>query len=238
MKDSPLNKNFNTTWRYERKGVIREYIFRQFIDILHTNKLYFTNAYPDRRINNLYFDFVHLGNYLDHVNGSYARQKMRIRWYDELSHAINPTLEFKIKQANVGNKLRFKLNSFELNSQLNRSSVHELIKTSIDAGNSVVPYTKRFYPNLINSYVRSYFLSADNQIRVTVDRKLKFGKFSPLGNHRKLTPLIDPLCIVEIKYNLETLAKEYNLDGLSMNFLQKYSKYLAGMQHVFHLDEY
>ena len=236
MKEELQVKHYDEQWRYERKGVLRENHYRHFIELLKTNHLNFAASFPDRQINNIYFDRSNFTNFTDHIEGTKSRFKPRIRWYGTLTDVKNPKLEFKIKDGNVGNKLRYNINSFKLDSGLTEKSLFNLLKKSLSKYN-VFEHIRSYHPVLLNSYVRSYFLSFDKKIRVTVDRELTFGRFSLNGNHGKTTSPIDPRCVVEIKFSSGTLAESFKLDGLSMNYLHKFSKYVEGVKHVYNLRE-
>jgi hypothetical protein len=68
------------------------------------------SKYPKGQINSLYFDTPNLEHYQKSDDGSYERQKIRIRWYDspDSKEVVPVYLELKSKRGFAGSKKRKK----------------------------------------------------------------------------------------------------------------------------------
>lgn len=205
--------------RYERKYKIESInpeVVRQIV-INHPSS--FRKIFPDRKVNNVYFDNFALSAYFDNVEGVPERRKLRVRWYGEDIFKIeNPKLEIKIKSNQLGYKESYPVDAFELNDLGNLSKEIALKSKSYQI----------FQPTLINSYLRSYFGTTDGKYRITIDRKLQY--FS-LINARKFTrfQIEDEAVVLELKY-------DEHLDDAAAFILQyipfrysKSSKYVTGL---------
>ena len=95
----------NTSWRFERKYALtlREYL--QFEKLLLHSDV--EMLFPDRQINNCYFDTINNHAYTESIEGYSEKMKVRIRWYGDLYTTTTPVLGFKIKQ-NHSNKKELK----------------------------------------------------------------------------------------------------------------------------------
>lgn len=206
--------------RYERKyrleGVHPE-VVRQ---VLRNHPASFRKTYPDRQINNIYFDTASLIAYQENVDGVPQRRKFRVRWYaSQIEEIKNPTLEIKIKDNLLGTKKSYAVDDFSLDD------LQALSKTV--SNHSELNLT--LLPTLINSYQRSYYESFSGKFRMTIDWNLSY--FSLLSARRFTRyNLSDSASILEIKY-------EQKYDDIADDIFRfipfrysKSSKYVTGMQ--------
>ena len=182
----------------------------------------FNPLYPDRQINNIYFDTPSLDTFHENAAGTGMRRKFRLRWYGAESWQESAcTFEIKERYLERGNKTSHKV---DLKGSLLK--VREL---------PGVPATLQ--PVLVNSYTRSYFGTARGTFRLTIDRQLRFGGL--LFHHpqdwgtgsQKWTE--DPAITVELKYDS---AFDDQVDPILQNLpfrLQKNSKYVQGVQLLY-----
>lgn len=83
-------------------------------------------------------------------------------------------------------------------------------------------------PVLVNSYLRSYYISRDHRFRLTIDREMKFG-----GMDRRMpftgSMGIDRAVVIEVKYDFQH-DEDYDRVGQFLPFRAgKNSKYVTGM---------
>ena len=231
-KTSSMNfSDDERSWRYERKGIVNSNLVKNFISQLKTHPLQFEAAYADRVVNNIYFETYALDDFISHIEGTMCRKKVRVRWYGSNRKADAPVVEFKLKKGNVGSKLKFSMAPFDVNESLTKASLLSLFNKSVSP--ECYAICARHAPLLINAYKRSYYVNKNNTVRVTVDQDLRSAAFSPLGWHGRLRPLRGDLCVVEVKFARENCGEVGQLDGLFMNNLTKFSKYLRGAEDVF-----
>ena len=154
--------------RYERKFIIEENFSKRISNFLNENK--FIKEYPTRNINSIYYDSLDFARFFESEEGISDRNKLRMRFYD------NPKclrLEKKIKSADIGKKII----SYENDFGKQKSFIFN-IKTC-DNENLLVSVPRKInwdIPTLFVSYKRDYFNFLEEDIRITIDYKLRFGK--------------------------------------------------------------
>ncbi|MFT4664399.1 MAG: SPX domain protein involved in polyphosphate accumulation [Polaribacter sp.] len=205
--------------RYERKYRLEITHLSVVEQIVKNHPASFTKAFPDRKVNNIYFDTPSLNCYQDNQMGVSQRKKFRVRWYGDAESTVeNPTLEVKIRDNALGYKEVHELPSFDLDH------LYPLTRNV----NSQFGNLMKLQPVLYNSYERSYYESFNHKVRLTIDREMKFRSacVSPLSNQ---TVMEDPAVVVEIKYasNLETWATDM-MQYIPFR-MTKNSKYVNGI---------
>lgn len=166
-------------WRYERKYLVESLDHRIWLERIKA--LGFLEAYPQRKIHNLYFDTPDFNFFYQAVNGHFNRKKIRLRWYnDDISDC---QLEVKIKQGELGRKDIYPI-SFDqvIDPALLRQKL-----THVSELQHLLPLLTA---SLENSYLRSYFVHPIFDIRLTIDTNLKFENDDQ-----------NNLLIIELKYN-------------------------------------
>ncbi|MFC0603412.1 VTC domain-containing protein [Winogradskyella pulchriflava] len=220
-------------YRYERKFTVpNEFSLNSIEQIIKRNKALFREVFHMRQVNNIYFDTVAHNDYFDNVLGVSNRKKIRIRWYgDTLGEIKNPVLEIKIKKGLVGDKWSYKLTPFVLNNNFDNEAIQKVFKSS-NLPLPILESIKMVSPTLLNSYLRKYFLSADNKFRLTLDHKLLYYKIDKRFNNFNFAPNSDPNKIIELKYGL---SDDKMANAISTQFpfrLNKNSKYVNGVNTI------
>lgn len=205
--------------RYERKYKVENINQEVVRQIVQSHPASFRKIFPDRQINNIYFDTANLVAYNENVDGIANRRKFRVRWYGQDIFKIEkPKVEIKIKNNLLGRKETYPAIDFELmdlKPLTNSITKHSDLKLS-------------FIPTLINSYQRSYYGTANGDFRITIDWNLQY--FS-LMNARHFTRynIADEATVIELKYEED---KEDIADPILQNIpfrFTKSSKYVSGM---------
>jgi SPX domain protein involved in polyphosphate accumulation len=206
--------------RFERKYRVEIMSLAEVRQILWMHPASFMEHHPDRQINNIYFDSADLVSMgLNHSGVGY-RKKYRVRWYDaDPQNVSRPTFEIKLKKNELGGKESQVLDPFDLNDL---TSLTENV-------NQLVPGSIRLQPVLLNSYSRSYLISADGKFRITIDHHMRYHS---LLNRPFFTGYIhhDPAIVIELKYEAAT---DDLLSEISqyLPFRQtKHSKYVTGVE--------
>lgn len=218
-------------YRYERKFVTEIENLSDVFRFIKFSPLRFYRPYKPRRINNLYLDTLNLQDYHSHVGGVCSRQKHRVRWYgDNITDVNSPVFEIKIKEGNVGTKERHSLK--DLNCSLKDfSRNYENLLRSSDPENHLFNEFMARKPAMMNSYVREYFVSHDDKIRLTVDTDLQY---LTIGIDGKLGafPVKEPNVVIEIKYNPEDdYLAQLGSNELPFRSTAK-SKYITGIESL------
>ena len=205
--------------RYERKYRIERKPVSVVKQMLRFHPAGFSTLYPDRQVNNIYFDTEGLDTYRQNVYGVNERKKFRVRWYGENPLEVaNPQFEIKIKHNELGAKEVCPIEVFDWDDLA--ALTHKI---------SRIPQPSLpLKPVLLNSYKRSYLISADKQFRVTVDWNLQYHSLLN-GPRFRSYQIHDDAIIVEIKYD-ENIDDRVNFLTQRMPFRQeKHSKYVNGV---------
>lgn len=225
-----LNNNQSEVLRHERKFLITDYSATEVEQIIKFNPACFTEIHHQRTVNNIYFDSFAFDSYYRNIEGDTNRTKARIRWYGELFGEIkNAVLEFKIKKGLLGKKKYYVLDVFQLDENFSKQQIESSIS---NLPRNIQNYILSMQPALLNTYTRKYFLSADKQFRLTIDKNQMFYGIS-YNNNTFLNKVNNHNAVVlELKYDV-SLDQEAN--EISNNFpfsMTKNSKYLQGIERV------
>jgi hypothetical protein len=189
--------------------------------VLRQHPASFRPLYPQRQVNNIYFDSPTLDEFYQNVAGTPQRRKHRLRWYGtEATELPDPVFEIKIKDGELGTK----------ESQPLPTTAWTDLK-SLFAQLPALTYLP-LRPVLVNSYQRTYWRSFDGRFRITIDWDLSFAPFH--WSHPSPTTqfLIDTACVLELKYEQEhDSAAKAIFDHLPFR-LTKNSKYVMGVSLV------
>ena len=181
----------------------------------------FREAFPKRRVNNVYFDTPTLDCFKENAAGVAERKKHRLRWYGEqMDFLENPVFEIKIKDRELGYKKSQPLASFQwADLKTNLANVTSLKDLPLQ-------------PILINSYQRAYYLSQDRQFRITIDHDLSFAPFQWDKPTPKGYPSPSPAVVLELKYEAEHDELAQNIFD-HLPFRQtKNSKFMEGINLI------
>jgi hypothetical protein len=205
--------------RFERKYRIEGKTVAVVKQMLRFHPAGFSTLYPDRQVNNIYFDTETLDTYRQNVYGVNERKKFRVRWYGENPREIRkPQFEIKIKHNELGDKEVYPIDIFSLDD----------LKPVTHLVSRIPRPALPLKPVLLNSYHRSYFISADKQFRVTIDHELRYHSLLN-GPRFRSYQIKDDAIIVEIKYD-ERIDDRVNFLTQRMPFRQeKHSKYVNGV---------
>jgi SPX domain protein involved in polyphosphate accumulation len=174
----------------------------------------FRKAFPDRVVNNIYFDSPDLQCYYQNINGDPIRTKLRYRWYGDQSAINSGHIEIKRKEHQLGYKEHLEV---PLETQ-----AFDHVKKIKDGG-----LPSSLQATLWNKYHRAYYLSMDGRYRITVDTDLSFGSYDT-AQSTEITSQI----IVEIKFDKDHYQ---DFDGINryIPFRQtKFSKYAVGVTNL------
>jgi SPX domain protein involved in polyphosphate accumulation len=221
--------------RYERKFYSNDISVSQILNYFLTHSSSFKIAYPDRFVNNVYFDTNEFSMFRHGVEGDSQRIKVRMRWYGDMeSSEIIPTLELKRKFGHVGDKMKWKLSTFQTTQAMLKAAQQVDLLLDSNANDYSILYTvlPQLRPVLINRYKRKYLISADQKYRVTIDTGMSYYPNTtniPKSQNSEKTDGI----IVEVKYS----PSDHDGVGIITNQipirLSKFSKYLNGVEMLF-----
>ena len=210
--------------RYERKYFINDLSINEVKILLKLNPFHFSEIFSTRHINNIYYDTKSYQCLEDNILGISKRFKVRLRWYGKSNENVNPNLEIKIKKGLLGKKRTLSLEEITLNEINTKFPNLKKFSKSLNLDLS------EFIPTLINSYTRTYYLSQDKKIRITIDSNQTFGQIIRGVPIRRISDKSS--IILELKYekgnnNLATQVSQFFPFRLS-----KSSKYVRGLNII------
>lgn len=233
MKQSlQISSPQSTTPRYERKFVLPREFLPDAEFLLKTDPLLFSQTWPPRYVNSLYFDTWDLHCCTDHLQGVPHRLKVRIRWYGGMSGRIEkPFLELKIKQGGIGEKRLFPLPPFTLDASFNKETLSASLR-----GSSLPDYLKLDLASLncllLCRYFRRYYLAAGKLCHANLDDELEYYPIrnAPIPFTRRCPD--NDNAILELKYPAEGDSGVEQITNRFPFRMAKHSKYLAGLEKI------
>ena len=213
-------------WRYERKYRIEWNDPKPLMVWLRQHPAGFSESYPQRQINNIYYDTPELRCFAENMAGVNQRSKYRIRWYGtDGARATHPRLAVKMKHNELGAKQYQVFDDFEISNP-----------PSLDDLKLMDMHHLSLVPALMNRYRRAYYESADSIFRMTIDYDLAFRSVHDLNFHPRTAQTSSSLSwhalpdlIMELKYSRDA---DHRLDEITryLPFRQtKMSKYAVGI---------
>lgn len=220
-----------TPLRNEIKFIAEVESYDLFLSLAKTHELAFYQEYPDRWINNIYYDNYNLDSYLQNVEGDAKRQKVRWRWYGEDFSHSQGTLEVKRRDGNLGNKFLFPTQgTFFKNSNSLGTFNRELRRNLSPEGRIFLDTHNQAV--FFNRYKRHYFRSRYADIRLTLDSPqvvcnlLQQRSLSQQNLENNVKNLV-----IELKFPTAENSNAQKILPYLRPRSGRYSKYVAGLSN-------
>jgi len=225
-----IKSNNFSEYRNEKKFLLykvsRKALFIQY----KLSNLLLSQLYPDRWVNNIYFDNINMDLFNLSVEGQSKRAKVRLRWYGDFHNLENPLLELKSKigHKNIKKSVMIKdkliygksLSKF-FNNLINSKGLPESFRYLL----------KELRPVLANRYFRSYHLSANKKYRVTTDTSLSFANLITSSLNYLYWKKQKDISIVELKFKKsDDYIVNFMTEIRSRYRMAQISKYTYGLQ--------
>ena len=188
----------------------------------------FVKSWPDRIVNNVYFDNRTFHLYHLSSEGVSDRKKIRIRWYgDTFGENIPSFLEVKSKHGLLVEKLNCRLGNLSItHERILKNGFMDVIPRSVPV--DLRSDLRVMQPVLINRYLRRYYTSTKQDIRITIDSDLEFAL--PRDTvHSRFSGRYSSDIILELKY---PAGLDERIPSLTQKFpfrLARVSKYVHGI---------
>ncbi len=219
-------------YRYEKKFSTSENNLDQIFSLINIHPAGFSEIYQERNINSIYFDSSDFKMHNDSTNGSLNRKKFRIRWYG-YEKRLDSFLEIKKKEGNRGSKDRFQLNSFLNSEKITRNFLENLMEESNIPKIYISNLLNNYFPILMCSYNRRYFISLNKSIRLTIDYKIGYSFFSYNYSIKNAKRIYQSSVVLEYKYNyFIDEGSLINQDILPLRE-SRFSKYSNGIETLY-----
>jgi SPX domain protein involved in polyphosphate accumulation len=218
--------------RYEKKIVLKNIYYDQFLNLINNIRIEFRKSYPKRIINNIYFDDLDFNSFLENLDGLADRKKIRVRWYGDCFGLINSNLEFKCKKGNVGYKEIYRNLNFEINNRIKLKELNKKIINKIENDYLKLKLIS-YQPTLFNRYEREYYESLERNIRITIDKNIYSKKVFPNSKISYKAKDRSDIVIAELKFDN---LLDINLVNKLLDFkfsISKHSKYVYGLTNTY-----
>ncbi len=221
--------NIPANYRYERKFTIGNSSREQILYSIKNHPAFFRPIFQPRQINNIYFDDQKLSFFKNNRIGIAKRKKIRIRWYGDLfGKTKHPKLEYKLKNGLLGDKWIFELPDFTIEPGFKNHTLVELF-TASTLPPPIIEDLHPLRPTLLNTYHRSYFLSADGKFRITLDESMAYYRFDYPRAYFKAVHRTPHDFIVELKYLPSADKLAHKISEKFPFRIDKSSKYVNGI---------
>ena len=227
-----MNVSNSSLPRYELKFIAEPIEYFRILNWIRQHSSCFKTEYPERQVNNIYFDSYNYNSYCENIYGSSSKSKVRFRWYGRSNEPKNGSLEIKCKRNQLNWKLIYKVQKDQSKYEGDWRALCLKIRRELpqEAKKWMEMYP---LPVLINRYKRKYFVSQDKKIRVTLDNDMviydQTRKRIPNYYSKSNTPKV---LVLEIKFSRELrghVASTFNDIPLRGS---RFSKYVSGFLSI------
>ena len=198
---------------------------------VRNNRAGFRETYPERQVNNIYFDTFDYRAYQQNLSGVSRRAKVRFRWYGQTDEPESGVLEVKHRRNRVGWKESYPVGALPLTGQ-RWLDIQRKVRDQLEAAGRLW-FDTHPQPVLINRYRRRYFVSADGHVRLTLDWEQRV-----FDQRRRSTPNFERASnaaeslVVEFKFAPEDHQRaSLAIQGIPLR-QSRNSKYVVSVQFV------
>lgn len=216
--------------RYELKFNSKSSEYYTLRSWVLNHPLAFSPLYYPRLINNIYFDNYDLEAFHENLTGISSRTKLRLRWYGKTSNPNNTTLELKLRKNLLGWKISSKVEMKESSLEnISWRCLENHIKNQIPK-DLALHYDTSPFAVLMNRYEREYFISANNKVRITLDKNIRFyDQRFKLSMNKSFINISPDMVIMEVKVNASDFDEAEKLTKDVYIQRTKNSKYVVGV---------
>ncbi len=141
--------------------------------VLETNTRRQIHNHEVSTVRSVYFDDVRMSACHANLSGLGIRRKLRLRWYDQLLPGHDGFLEIKWRNNRVTGKHRMHVNCQQPLSEL--AYKHWFSELAEAVPHQYMRYLLEYCePTVLVEYRREHFISADRDLRLTIDYDLAF----------------------------------------------------------------
>lgn len=225
----------NQDYRFEVKIPIPLNRLEYMLSWLRLSPLAFRQHHPDQYVNSVYFDSHQMACFSENLTGISNRNKMRIRWYHDITNSGKAQLEFKQRRSGKGCKVIYPL---QLNVDDPNISWSEHIKycQSQLPLQALSEWDSQTYPILLGRYKRQYLVSFCGRIRATLDCNMevfdqRYWSKPNTTRSRKMGDyvLLELKCQDQHERLLSNLVSHCPLNP------SRHSKYVNGVRHMIYV---
>ena len=218
--------------RYELKFVAEPTEYYRVLNWLNHHNFFLKSEYPDRQVNNIYFDSFNHSSYCENIYGSSSKSKVRFRWYGVSKKPINGSLQIKCKRNQLNWKLIYKVRGALGESRNDWRTIRsDICKQLPLEGRKWIEMNP--LPVLINRYERKYLISNDKKVRFTLDSNLEiYDQSRKLSPNYSLKANLPKVLVLEVKFDRKLRSHVVNMLGDIPLRASRFSKYVSGLLSI------
>ena len=222
-------------YRFEIKIPIPLNRLEYMLSWLRLSSMGFRQHHPEQHVNSVYFDSYQMACFAENLTGISNRNKMRIRWYHDITNAGKAKLEFKQRRSGKGYKVIYplQLNFDDPNISWSEHIKHCQSQLSLQA---LSEWDSQTYPILLGRYKRQYLISFCGRIRATLDSNMevydqRYWSKPNTNRSRKMGDyvLLELKCQAQHERLLSDLVSHCPLNP------SRHSKYVNGVRHMIYV---
>lgn len=227
-----MNAHGGKQLRHEVKFVTYAGEYPLLRNWLQLHEAGFRQAYPRRRINNVYFDTWNCRAWSENLAGISRRSKVRYRWYGDDMTPQPGQLEVKHRRNQLGWKQRFPVAMRVWAPEWSWQDVRMAMLEQVPPG-------ARFWldqnpqPMFINRYDRDYFVSGDGRIRATLDMgQAVFDQRLRQTPNLRRSAIMQDTVVLELKFSPEDRVYGSGLLSDVPVRIGRHSKYMNAVRAI------
>lgn len=192
----------------------------------------FRSPYPERQVNNIYFDTWDYRAYAENLAGVSERSKLRYRWYGDSPGPAPGQLEVKQKRNHFGWKLRFKISDTIWEPGYSWQDIRAGLKAALPL-DAQLWLAQNPLPVMLNRYRREYFVTANGLIRATIDtdQRAYDQRRWPEPNF-EIAAIMQSTLVMEFKFARKDRQQAAALLGTIPVRIGRHSKYMNAARAV------
>jgi len=205
----------------------------RLLNWISTHSAAFYAPFGDRWVNNVYYETHDSTAYNQNLSGASSRIKVRYRWYGDSLAPAPGVLEVKCKRNFFGWKKRFPCNDLPLiDARDDWLTIDRQLAGQLSDEGRLWLQTYPV-PTILNRYLRRYFVSADDRIRVTVDtdQAVWDQRYKSVPNYDQQAHLPDTL-VVEFKFARDDRELASSIIQTMPIRVGRHSKFMNGVRAV------
>ncbi|MDP6437863.1 MAG: VTC domain-containing protein [Gammaproteobacteria bacterium] len=192
----------------------------------------FIRPYPERQVNNVYFDNWDYHAYAENLAGVSERSKVRYRWYGESPGPAAGSLEVKQKRNYFGWKQRFPVDEPPYAPGKSWADIRATLRAQLP-WNAKLWLDQNPLPIMINRYIRQYFCTTDTVIRATIDTDQRvFDQRSGLYPNFEHPAIMQDTLVVEFKFSRADRQRAVEMIEDFPLRISRHSKYMNAVRAV------
>lgn len=227
-----MNPNGGLQVRHEVKFVAYAGEYEVLRHWLRMHPAGFRQAYPRRRINNVYFDTWDCRAWSENLAGVSRRSKVRYRWYGAEPTPQPGQLEVKHRRNQLGWKQRFPVAMRVWAPGWAWQDVRMALREQLPPG-GYCQLDRNPQAMFINRYDRDYFVSGDGRIRATLDtgQQVFDQRLRQTPNLRRPAIMQDTV-VLELKFSPDDRALGTDLLADVPVRIGRHSKYMNAVRAI------